>query len=118
MSSLAFCDGNDIQKNVRFRVLELRNKNEPEFLGTIVPNNAKHIPLYILDDYNRRINEENYDNLSEDSVLNDSNIKSRRSYGYRLLMQAYIKIFQQCRNGKNNLTYEDVVNEKIVPNIE
>lgn len=120
MAPFEFCEWSDLENNLRFKVLELRAKNEPEFVGMIVPNRIKEIPLSILDDYHRRIYEERKSKLLEedDEELKDNEIDTKRSRGRKYLKQVYTKVFQQCRNTENNFIYEDVVNEKIIPQIE
>lgn len=110
MNTLIFYDAATIENNVRFQVLELRNNNEPEFAGMIVPNRLKEIPVNILSSYNKRIREEHirYDFDERE------NIEARISKGQKYLKLLHIKIFQQCKSITSNLTYEDVVNEKLL----
>ncbi|KAK4876668.1 hypothetical protein RN001_009174 [Aquatica leii] len=117
IAPLEFCETKDLEKDLRFRLLALRNQNEPEFVGMVIPNSAKEIPENIFDDYNRRIAEEKL-GLMLDVENYDDEIDEKRLNGRKYLKQVYTKVFQQCRNTENNLVYEDVVNEKIIPRIE
>ncbi|KAF5294949.1 hypothetical protein FQR65_LT10662 [Abscondita terminalis] len=117
MSRFEFCEMKDLEIDLRFQLLRLRNQNEPEFVGMVIPNNSKEIPENVLDDYKRRIAEEQLDlMLDEDSC--DDQINGKRVQGRKYLKQVYTKVFQKCRNTQNNLVYEDVVNEKLIPRIE
>ncbi|XP_017782546.1 PREDICTED: coiled-coil and C2 domain-containing protein 2A [Nicrophorus vespilloides] len=113
LSSLEICKREDLEDNIRFKLLELRDKGEPEFSGMIVPNRIKEIPENIFTNYKKRIAEENLEEyLQEDDYENE--INSRRSHGRKYLQQMHMRIFQMCRNTDHNLTYEDVVNEQVL----
>lgn len=111
LEKFKFCEKIDLQQNIRFRFLELRNQNEPEFVGMVVPSRLKEIPSNVLTAYLKRIKEEN-DGYLEDDFEND--IDLRRSNGFKYLKKIYTKVFQQYRCIENNLEYEDVVNEKMM----
>lgn len=118
MAPFEFCEPKDIDENLRFKVLELRDRNEPEFVGMVVPNRLKEIPTDILTDYNRRRKEEGKNLIEDEFDYDEDEIDSKRIHGRKYLKQVYTKVFQQCRNAENNLIYEDVVNEKLLPHIE
>lgn len=109
---------NEIETNLRFQVLQLRDRNEPEFVGLPVPNRIKEIPINILADYKKRLNENIY--LQEDGGDDDEDdeIDSKRSRGSKYIKQIHVKVFQNCRCSQNNLDYEDVVDEKMVFHLE
>ncbi|XP_044269143.1 coiled-coil and C2 domain-containing protein 2A [Tribolium madens] len=112
-----FCDPKLIEDNLRLKILQLRNQNEPEFDRMTVPNRIKEIPLDILADYNRRVAMEQ-ENLVEEDEDDDDEIEAKRSKGRKLLKQIHIRVFQKCKNSENNLTFEDVVDEKFMPQLE
>ncbi|KAF5273701.1 hypothetical protein FQA39_LY07391 [Lamprigera yunnana] len=114
---LEFCEIKDLQEDLRLQLLSLRNQNEPEFVGMVIPNRIKEIPENILYEYKRRIEEDNQGIIQEIDEQYDE-INEKRFNGEKHLKQVYTKVFQQCRNTLNNLVYEDVVNEKIIPHIE
>ncbi|KAK9876719.1 hypothetical protein WA026_014958 [Henosepilachna vigintioctopunctata] len=108
--SLQFCDVSEIDNNVRMKLLQLRNQNEPEFDGMVVPNRIKEIPVNIFKDYKRRIALERDGFFAEDDEDNDYD--SKRKNGVRNLSQIHIKVFQKCKSAANNLEIEDVLDEK------
>ncbi|EFA01199.2 coiled-coil and C2 domain-containing protein 2A [Tribolium castaneum] len=112
-----FCDPKIIEDNLRFKILQLRNKNEPEFDRIVVPNRIKEIPLDVLADYRRRVAMER-ESLVEEDEDDDDEIEARRSKGRKLLKQIHIRVFQKCKNSENNLSFEDVVDEKFMPQLE
>lgn len=118
LNDLSFCHRDEIDKNIRFKVLELRDRNEPEFVGVAVPNRIKEIPTNILSAYKKRVSKtlltEDYDE-TEDL---EGGIESRRSRGFKNLKLIYAKIFQEVKCIENNLEYEDVVNETLVKHVE
>lgn len=113
---MEFCSMNEIETNLRFQVLQLRDRNEPEFVGLPVPNRIKEIPINILSEYKKRLNETTY--LQEDGDDDNDDIDSKRSRGSKYLKQIHVKVFQSCRCSQNNLDYEDVVDEKLVFHVE
>ncbi|KAK5642284.1 hypothetical protein RI129_008451 [Pyrocoelia pectoralis] len=117
MAPFEFCEMKDIDGDLRLQILQLRNQNEPEFVGMVVPNRIKEIPSNVLDDYKQRVEEESQ-GLMIQSEDYSNEIDAKRFNGGKCLKQVYTKIFQQCRNTQNNLIYEDVMNEKIIPRIE
>lgn len=114
MKTMEFCAFNEIEENIRLKILQLRDQNEPEFDGMIVPNRLKEINFNALADYKRRIASAAAQNGCNFDEEFDEEIRSKRSYGEKYLKQIYIKIFQQCKNSNNNLCYEDVVDEKFL----
>ncbi|KAI4470398.1 centrosomal protein-related [Holotrichia oblita] len=110
LQRLIFYNSSNIEENTRFRVLALRNRNEPEFVGMVVPNRIKEIPTNVLTSYYKRIREEQ----NKCCLEGDENVESRISNGQKFLKQLHINIFQQCRSMPNNLTYDDVVNERLL----
>nr|XP_022912420.1 coiled-coil and C2 domain-containing protein 2A [Onthophagus taurus] len=110
MKKLSFYSPEKINSNLRFQVLQLRNKNEPEFLGMYVPNRLKEIPENILTNHNQRKKQER--TLSADSE--DDNVDAKRLHGIRCLKQLHTKVYQQCRSSQNNLTYENIVDERLI----
>ncbi|XP_031347208.1 coiled-coil and C2 domain-containing protein 2A isoform X1 [Photinus pyralis] len=117
MAPFEFCEMKDIDGDLRLQMLQLRNRNEPEFVGMVIPNRPKEIPSCALDDYKRRVEEEDQ-GLMLQTVDYDNEIDGKRFNGAKCLKQVYTKVFQQCRNAQNNLTYEDIMNEKAIPFIE
>lgn len=109
----------ELNRNIRFKMLELRDKNEPEFLGTVVPNRIKEISTSALAAYKKRVTEsrgvledDNFDEEEEDTI------EAKRARGIRSLKLIYTKILQQCKCVDHNLEYEDVVNERMVKHVE
>jgi hypothetical protein len=113
-----FCDQKIIEDNLRLKVLQLRNKNEPEFDRMTVPNRIKEIPRDILADYERRVASERENLTVEEEDDDEDEIEKKRSRGRKLLKQIHIRVFQKCKNSQNNLTFEDVVDEKFLPQLE
>lgn len=113
-----FCDAEELNRNIRFKILELRDRNEPEFVGMVVPNRIKEIPSNVLSAYKKRIDdskallEDDYNEEMEDDI------ESKKSRGLKNLKLIYTRIFQQCKCIDRNLEYEDVVNERIVKHVE
>lgn len=101
---------------MRFKFLQLRDRNEPEFSGMMVPSRLKEIPLNILTSYKKRINDENYAYILEDDFIDE--VDGIRRKGLKFLKIVHTKVFQTCRCLDNHLEYEDVVNEKIISYFE
>lgn len=113
-----FCDPKLIEDNLRLKILQLRNKNEPEFDRMTVPNRIKEIPLDILADYQRRVAmEQESVNFEEDEDEEDQ-VEAKRNKGKKFLKQIHVRVFQKCKNSQNNLSFEDVVDEKFLPQLE
>lgn len=112
--SLQFCSAEDIEKNVRFTILELRNRNVPEFSGMVVSNRLREIPINVLHGFEQRqiYSKQKYE--PED----DTEIDSIRSHGEKFLEDVFVKVFQQCRYAQNNLLFDDVVDEKGLAHFE
>ncbi|KRT78722.1 hypothetical protein AMK59_7779, partial [Oryctes borbonicus] len=110
LQRLVFYNTSKIRENMRFQMLQLRNQNEPEFIGMLIPNRVKEIPTNVLVSYYKRIKGEKSKFHLEDT----DDIDLRIFNGQKYLKQIHIKIFQQCRNTPNNLTYDDVVNERLL----
>ncbi|XP_045464797.1 coiled-coil and C2 domain-containing protein 2A isoform X2 [Harmonia axyridis] len=108
--SLEFCDISEIDDNIRMKILQLRNQNEPEFDGMVVPNRIKEIPRNILKDYKRRIANEREGLFMEESK--EEGYDSRRKNGMRIMKQIHTKVFQKCKNSTNNLEIDDILDEK------
>ncbi|KAG5899846.1 hypothetical protein JTB14_012317 [Gonioctena quinquepunctata] len=107
--SLNFCNINEVEQNVRLKILWLRNQKEIEFDGIPVPNRIKEIPFSILSDYKRRkAIEEKAHSFEED----EEDVEAQRNFGRKYLRRIYLLLFQLCKNTENNLDYESVVNEK------
>lgn len=103
-----FCNHKDIEQNIRFIVLQHRNNNVPEFSGMVVPNRLKEIPFNVLENYLQRLN-----NCKHDFILNTKeDIESKRSKARTFLRQTFMNIFQKCRNSEENISFEDVLDEK------
>lgn len=112
-----FCEQSEIDDNIRYKLLQLRNRNEPEFVGMVIPNRLKEIPTNVLSQYELRMGKQQEETpLDEDKEEDD--IVSRRLRGLKQLRQIYTLIFQKSINTNNNLAYEDVVNEQVVSDIE
>ncbi|XP_030766404.1 coiled-coil and C2 domain-containing protein 2A isoform X2 [Sitophilus oryzae] len=97
------CNVSELDRNLRLQCLKLRDRNEIEFDGMMVPNRAREISLGPLKDYKRR---KALDAIDDDDVIEDY------TKGKRKLKQMYTKIFYLCKGSRNNLSYESVVNEK------
>lgn len=114
LKTFEFCNASEIGNNVRFKMLQLRDANVPEFSGFIVPNRLKEIPVNMLHSYERK-------NLQDDDVNEtdeEFDIDKQRSQGIKYLKKIFMKVFQMCRNTENNLLFEDVVDEKSLANFE
>lgn len=92
------------------KILQLRNQNEPEFDGMVVPNRVKEISSIILKDYKRRIAHEK-DGLFMEKTKEEG-YESKRRNGKRIIKQIHTKVFQKCKNTTNNLEIEDILDEK------
>lgn len=115
LNNLTFCKAENVEENLRLKFLELRDRNEPEFVSLVVPNRLKEIPTNILSAYKKRlVYNENF-NFEEEY---EDNADERRSKGRRYLQQIHTKVFQKCRCLHDNLQYEDVVNEKLIMYLE
>ncbi|XP_063925902.1 coiled-coil and C2 domain-containing protein 2A isoform X2 [Zophobas morio] len=117
MEGWQFCDPKILEDNLRLKVLQLRNRNEPEFDRMMVPNRIKEIPLDILSDYKRRIAAER-EAMSIEEDDDEEEVEKKRSSGRKHLKQIHIRVFQKCKNSQDNLTFEDVVDEKLLPQLE
>lgn len=116
MDPFTFCDDSDIENNPRFKLLKLRDNNEPEFKGLVVPNRIKEIPSDVFENYEKRIKEEQ---VSSDA-LNDQfedNIDVQRKWANKYLEQAENRIVQLSKIAERRMTLKDVINEEIIPSI-
>ncbi|KAL3285284.1 hypothetical protein HHI36_019394 [Cryptolaemus montrouzieri] len=111
-----FCHISEIDDNIRMKILQLRDRNEPEFDGMVIPNRIREIPANILKDYKRRIAHEREGFFVDDEVEDDYD--SKRKIGARNLKQIQTKVFQKCKSAVNNLEVEDVVDEKYLVHLE
>lgn len=118
LNELKFCDPEELNNNIRFKVLELRDRNEPEFVRMTVPNRIKEIPTNILSTYKKRVSKNLLSEDYEETEDTEDSIENKRSRGLKNLKLIYTKIHQQCKCTQNNLEYEDVVNETIVKHVE
>lgn len=114
LKAFEFCSVNEIENNVRFKILQLRDANVLEFSGFIVPNRLKEIPVNVLHSYERK----NLDDDDANDIDEELDIDKQRSQGMKYLKKIFMKVFQMCRNTQNNLLFEDVVDEKILANFE
>ncbi|XP_044766711.1 coiled-coil and C2 domain-containing protein 2A [Coccinella septempunctata] len=113
---LQFCNISEIDKNIRMKILQLRNRNEPEFDGMVVPNRIKEIPLNILKDYKRRVANERDGLFMEETKA--EGYDSKRKNGMSIMKQIHTKVFQRCKNATNNLEIEDILDEKYLVHFE
>ena len=98
----------DLNSNVRFEVLKLRDSNEPEFMGMVVPNRVKEIPTNMLSAYKKRIKGDGSYQVLKTSF--DENVDGNRFRGRKYLQMVYTGIYQKCRSAERDLTYEDILN--------
>ncbi|CAH1125789.1 unnamed protein product [Ceutorhynchus assimilis] len=110
---LEFCKIEDIQKNIRFQYLKLRDQKELEFDGTLIPNRIREINFGLLNDLKKR---KALEAIQDDEFEEDPD--SLRDTGRRRLKQIYTKIFNKCKSLDNNLSYESVVDEKYLIHFE
>lgn len=115
-NGLNFCNMTEIESNLRYRVLQLRDRKEIGFDGMLVPNRIKEIPFNILEDYKKRKGVESSDFSFED--VEEDKLEKQRSEGKKYLKQVQLKVFQMCKNTENNLDYESVVDEKYLINFQ
>lgn len=115
---LQLCDQSEIETNIRFKLLQLRDRKEPEFVGMVIPNRLKEIPTNIFSQYKQRVEEQQNLTFLEEHDNSEDELILKRSQGKKRLMQIYTLIFQKCLMAKSNLEYEDIMNEKIIPQIE
>lgn len=103
-----------MERNIRFTILQLRNRNVPEFSGMVVSNRLREIPVNVLYGYEQRqiYSKQKYE------PENEIEIDSIRSHGKKFLEDIFVKVFQQCRLAQNNLLFNDVVDEKGLANFE
>lgn len=113
LTDLTFCDTADIERNIRFILLNHRDNNVPEFAGMMVPNRLKEIPINVLQNYLQRLKHHR-----QDFDCADDNLEVRRSKGRNFLRQIYMEVFQKCRNTENNVCFEDVVDEKYLAHFD
>lgn len=112
--SLQFCSPETIDKNIRFTILQLRNRNVPEFSGMVVSNRLREIPINVLHGFEQRQRYSNQKYEPED----DTEIDTIRSKGQKFLEDVFVKVFQQCRYTQNNVLFDDVVDEKGLAHFE
>lgn len=108
MADFKFCNSCEIDQNVRFKILQLRDRSETEFDGIVIPNRIKEIPFNTLDIIKNHKLGENF----------SQTIDAQENHGRKYLKQIYIKLFQICKNSENNLVYESVVDEKYLAHFE
>lgn len=113
-SPLKFCDQTEIDRNIRFILLQHRNNNVPEFSGMLIPNRLKEIPFNILQNYLQRMSDLKHD---FNYVIDDS-VEVKRSRARKFLKQVFMNIFQQCRNSEDNVCFEDAVDEKYLAHFD
>ncbi|KAH1006630.1 hypothetical protein HUJ05_007344 [Dendroctonus ponderosae] len=101
-----FCKIQDIQANLRFQYLKLRDLNEIEFDGITIPNRMRELPINLLTDFKKRKALE----VEDDGP--DGDPRTLRETGKRRLRQMQKQIFQKCKGLRDNLSYESVVDEK------
>lgn len=107
-----FCEILEIEENARFKILCLRDQNEAEFDGVIIPNRVKEISFPTINSIkNHKDGEDKYQNTGNE-------IEAQIRYGRKYLKQIYRKLFQMCQNSENNLIYESVVDEKYLAHFE
>lgn len=116
MQPFAFCEKDDVEGNIRLKLLQLRNRNEPEFVGIVIPNRLKEIPTNVFSQYELRKGEQKRAMEAEEN--GEGNLMSKRINGQKWLKQIYTVIFQKSINASNHLAYDDVVNEGVISNIE
>ncbi|XP_023311108.1 coiled-coil and C2 domain-containing protein 2A [Anoplophora glabripennis] len=114
MEDLKFCDLREIDQNIRFKILHLRDQNETEFDGVVIPNRIKEIPFNTLDIIKRhKLEEHKYI-----TQTTENEIDTQENHGRKYLKQIYKKLFQICKSSDNNLVYESVVDEKYLAHFE
>lgn len=111
MEDFKFCNSCEIDQNVRFKILQLRDQNETEFDGIVIPNRIKEIPFNMLDII--KIGEKRRFSQTIGTETNP-----QENHGRKYLKQVYSKLFQICKNSENNLVYESVVDEKYLAHFE
>ncbi|XP_050296279.1 coiled-coil and C2 domain-containing protein 2A [Anthonomus grandis grandis] len=105
-----FCKISDIETNLRFQYLKLRDQREIEFDGVLVPNRVRQIDFGLIKDFKmRKAREGTFEDLRE-----DVDPETLRENGQRRLKQIQTKIFQKCKGMSDNLSYESVVDEKLL----
>lgn len=110
-----FCDASEIDENPRFKMLRLRDKNEPEFQGVVVPNRIKEIPADAFVAYEKRCAENQSPLVPEDFRKDD--IDAQRQWGLKYLHIAENKVIQLSKIAENKICLEDVLTENTIPSL-
>lgn len=115
MRALEFCTSEEIDNNPRFKMLRLRDRNEPEFQGAVVPNRVKEISEDAFVAYEKRC-EENQSSVMIEEFRKDD-IEGQRKWGLKHLQRAENKVIQLCKVAENKMTLQDVLTEETIPTL-
>lgn len=115
LNCLDFCATSEIENNLRFKLLKLRNSNEIEFKNIVVPNRVKEISPEIFVEYERRKKEETIRTELIIKQLKNENVNLHRKWAYKFLNQTEHRIIQLSKIAEKRFSLNDVLNEDLVP---
>lgn len=115
LNCLEFCASSEIENNLRFKLLKLRNSNEIEFKNIVVPNRVKEISPDIFVEYERRKKEETISTELIIEQLKNENVDLHRKWAYKFLNQTEHRIIQLSKIAEKRISLNDVLNEELIP---